>query len=107
MKIIIQHMQSTNWEIPEKITALHAWRRWAARVLDMLLYSFIINNLISQEAVLNFISESFTPNINILQIIAFVATIILLFLYGVINAILISYFGFTLGKKIFGIKLGS
>ncbi|MGI2299499.1 hypothetical protein ACRRVC_02370 [Candidatus Cardinium hertigii] len=34
-------MQDTNWIEPEKITAGHAWRRWAAKMIDSFFFLFL------------------------------------------------------------------
>jgi len=98
-------MLSTNWIEPEKITASYAWRRLFARGFDITFYWYLI------EIILKLITY-FLPGNSFVQIIKdkidntilipfLISTYILIF----INAILMHYFGNTLGKKILGIKV--
>ncbi|WP_342269609.1 RDD family protein [Rickettsia endosymbiont of Orchestes rusci] len=110
-------MKNTNWTEPQKVTASHAWRRWAARMLDYLIYDFIIGVILvilsitgnsdsfikySATKILEFwgntIPEGYIIRVYTIGILLVVAGIL-------INSIFIYCFGNTLGKKIFGIKI--
>ncbi|HJD55816.1 MAG TPA: RDD family protein [Rickettsia endosymbiont of Pyrocoelia pectoralis] len=105
------NMQPINWEVPEKVTALHAWRRWAARMLDYIVYSFVIITILSIILAFLIINEVYyttkifelLKNRNIL--LGYALGILICIVSILINSIFIYCFGNTLGKRIFGIKI--
>ena len=118
-------MKNTNWVEPEKITASHAWRRWAARILDNFLLgcisfsiSYLLKDKIKIHVLVNDLSAYCRSMANtggilyiflILFVLKMTCYIILpffgSFLSGVWNAALIACFGNTPGKQLFGIKV--
>ncbi|MCC8419387.1 MAG: RDD family protein [Rickettsia endosymbiont of Glossina mortisans submortisans] len=99
-------MQSISWEIPEKITALHAWRRWAARTMDYIIYAIVIYLVLE---ILKIKNISYA--IKILEFWqgsvfeGYITGMLLVIISMLINTIFIYCFGNTLGKRICGIKI--
>ncbi|MGI2257376.1 RDD family protein [Candidatus Cardinium hertigii] len=118
-------MQKTNYIEPEKITAGHAWRRYAARMLDsalfvyiILLITLVIGYLLQKYAIKNAPSACGPSVVDAgvdkdkeLFFLFFIVCIVPLFLsvlhllQFMCNAILMACIGNTFGKKLFGIKI--
>ncbi|CCM10267.1 membrane protein of unknown function [Cardinium endosymbiont cEper1 of Encarsia pergandiella] len=117
-------MKDSNWIEPEKITAGHAWRRWAARGVDQnvlnFLYCIILvlvpvgpNILWMKNLSHDFLSLVFQSSVarGILYVGLMVLLILLCFRYflilldSLVVAASMTCFGNTPGKQLFGIKI--
>lgn len=128
-------MKHTNWLEPERITAWHPWRRWAARKLDLLFLCYIILSLpyifvkyvmdndpwtyfqLSSDDVQEEYDQEVEDDVidnevveekqGILDYITLnvILTLVASFLSALCNAACMAGFGNTLGKQIVGIKI--
>lgn len=96
-------MKNTNWVEPEQVTAVHAWRRWAARTLDDLLatYMTVYIAYLGKNKIELFSGKPFAFGI----IFVIIVCIIVILLNGLWNAACMTYLGNTAGKQLFGIKI--
>ncbi|MCC8368575.1 MAG: RDD family protein [Rickettsia endosymbiont of Oxypoda opaca] len=109
-------MKQTNWAEPQKVTASHAWRRWAARIIDynintvimafLIVYTKgkILNSIFIPSIMSRFLASG-NNSLTFFVINMIIFSLIFHFYSTFINAFLLYLTGYTIGKLLLGIKI--